>query len=158
DYNLYRHALLSGDAALTGFRPDLVLVALDENAVALSHPPDAAKSHIEGELDREIDAIKQLWKCIRERYGAPPVQQTLLSLTAPVFGNYEGIVPGSSSAVVDAFNARLREAARDEKALLVAIAWEAGRRGFVPELVDPVRWHHAKQLVSPVFTPFYGDL
>ena len=158
DYNLYRHALLSGDEALARFRPDLVLLALDENAFALSFPPDVATSHIEAELDREIDAIKQLWKCVRERYGAQPVQQTLLTITAPIFGNYEGIVPGSPGAVVDAFNTRLREAAREEKVLLVDIAWEAGRCGFVPELVNPVRWHHAKQLVSPLFTPFYGDL
>jgi FkbH-like protein len=158
DYNLYRHALLSGDVALADFHPDFVLLALDEAAVVPSFPPDATVSEVEMEVDREIDAIKQLWSCIRERYGAQPVQQTLLGVTPPVFGNYEALIPGSVGSAVDLFNARLRQAAREEKALLIDLAWEAGRGRLASEFVDPVRWYHAKQLVSPLFTPFYGDL
>jgi FkbH-like protein len=36
------------------------------------------------------------------------------------------------------------------------LAWHAARGGEA--LADPVRWHQAKQLVSPVLAPLYGDL
>jgi FkbH-like protein len=157
-YNLYRQELLSGDAALANFRPNFLLLALDEAAIGLSCSLEAPASQIEAKLDQEIGALKQLWRSIRERYGAQPIQQTLLRTTVPIFGNYEGLISGSPGALWDAFNARLRKAARDEKVLLLDIDWEAARRGLIPELVDPVRWHHAKQLVSPLFTPLFGDL
>ena len=45
----------------------------------------------------------------------------------------------------------------DERVLLLDIALHAARKGH-ENINDPVRWHHAKQLVSPVLSPWYGDL
>ncbi|MDF3812582.1 MULTISPECIES: HAD-IIIC family phosphatase [Rhodopseudomonas] len=158
-YNSYRQELLNGDPALAHFAPDFIVLALDEHALGLSFPPDIDGADLDAEIDRELDEIRQLWRCIRERYGAQPVQQTLVcGTTLPVFGNYEGLVPGAGVSVVESFNAKLRQAAREDKVLLLDLAWEAARRGFIPDLVHPVRWHQAKQLVSPPFAPFFGDL
>jgi FkbH-like protein len=158
DYSLFHQALLVGNASLEKFRPEFVILTLDEFAVQLAFPAYVASLDLEIELAREIDAVRHLWKCIRERYGAQPVQQTLVAATPPVFGNFEGLVPSSTTAAVEAFNTRLRQAAREDGVLLVDLAWEAARRGIIPNLVDPVRWHHAKQLVTPLLAPIYGDL
>jgi len=158
-YNSYRQELLAGDRALAEFEPDFCLLALDEMALGLSFPIDMAAAEIETEIDRSVADIRQLWRRMRERYSGQPIQQTLVAgATPPIFGNYDGLVPGTTVAAVDLLNARLRLAARNDKVLLVDLAWEAARRGFIPDLVNPKRWHQAKQLIDPTFAPVCGDL
>jgi FkbH-like protein len=158
DYGLFRQAIIGGDSSLLEFAPHLILLAIDEFNVPLGFPSDIVNNELEAALDQRVNSIRHLWQCIRETFRAQPVQQTLVSPNPPLFGNYEGLVPGAPFAVIERFNAKLREAARADGALLVDVAWEAARRGMMPIIVDPVRWHHAKQMISPLMAPAYGDL
>jgi FkbH-like protein len=158
DYGLFRHEIMEGNSALLEFAPHLILLAIDEFNVPLGFPSNIATNELETALDQRVDSLRHLWQRIRETFGAQPVQQTLVSPNEPLFGNYEGLVPGAPLAVIERFNAKVREAARKDGALLVDVAWEAARRGLTPIIVDPVRWHHAKQMISPLMAPLYGDL
>src|SRR5690606_9258676 len=48
-------------------------------------------------------------------------------------------------------------APREDGVLLLDLAWQAAQGGYGDGLAEPVRWHQAKQLVSPNLAPLYGD-
>ena len=90
-------------------------------------------------------------------YGAQVIQQTLVCAGPPLFGSFEGLVPGAPTTVTERLNTALRKAAREDNVLLLDLAWLA--HGFPPSAIaDPVRWHQAKQLIAPQAAPLYGDL
>ena len=95
-------------------------------------------------VEARVDELRQLWRRARERHVAQVVQQTL--------------VPAAPHAVIDRLNAGIRAAARQDGVLLLDLAWQAAHSSNGQGIADPVRWHQAKQLVSPTFTPVYGDL
>ena len=155
-YGLYRQALTGPDPELADFNPQFLLLALDAHEVQSEIPVDAGKAEIANAIGRRIDDLRQLWRAARERYGAQVIQQTFVSRVPPLFGSYEGLVPGSPSAVIESLNNVIRSAAREEGVLLLDLAWLCQRTG-ADDVGDPVRWHQAKQLVSPHFSPQYGD-
>jgi FkbH-like protein len=109
-------------------------------------------------VQARIDELRHLWRQARERHAAQIVQQTLLPAEPLLFGSFEALVPASPYAVVERLNAGIRAAAREEGVLLLDLAWQAARASYGEGLGDPVRWHQAKQLVSPTLAPLYGDL
>ena len=155
-YGLYRQALTGPDPELANFKPQFLLLALDAHEVQSEIPVDAAKAEVAVAIDRRIDDLRQLWRAARERYGAHVIQQTFVSRAPPLFGSYEGLIPGSPSAVIECLNNAIRSAALEEGVLLLDLAWLCQRSG-ADDVGDPVRWHQAKQLVSPHFAPQYGD-
>lgn len=157
-YGQYRQDLLGENPALERFAPQLVLLALDAVDLAFDLPLDACEADVADAVDRRVDQLRGLWRRSRERFGAQVVQQTLLPAVLPLFGSYEGVVPAAPYALTERLNAAIRAAAREDDVLLIDLAWLAAANGLTPQLADPVRWHHAKQLVSPVFAPLYGDI
>lgn len=155
-FGLYRQALAGSDPEFLDFNPQFLLLALDAHEVQSEIPVDATKAVVADAIARRIDDLRQLWRAARERCGAHVIQQTFVSAAPPLFGSYEGLVPGSPSAVIERLNDATRSAALEEGVLLLDLAW-LGRRCAADDLGDPVRWHHAKQLVSPHFAPQYGD-
>jgi FkbH-like protein len=155
-YGLYRQALLGPDPALSAFRPDLVLIALDARDAVPELPPTATEEEAAQLLQGRVEELRALWRHGRE-LGARMVQQTILATDPPAYGQYEGLMPASPGTMVDALNAAMSAAARKDGVLLLDlarhVAWH-GRDGFG----DPVLWHRAKQLVSPAAAPLYGDL
>jgi FkbH-like protein len=81
----------------------------------------------------------------------------LLNTHHNMFGSYEGLLSATPYSATELFNVRLREAASQEGILVLDIGMHAALKGH-ENIVDPVRWHQAKQLVSPVLSPWYGDL
>lgn len=157
-YGLYRQSLLGTDAALVAFAPQLILLALDAHDSALQLPLDATEAEVEAAVQGRVDEWRQLWRQARERFSARVVQQTLLAGEPPLFGSFDGLLPASPRAVLERLNAALRSAARAEGVLLLDLAWQAAQGTFGSGLADPVRWHQAKQLVSPSLAPWYGDM
>jgi FkbH-like protein len=156
-YGTWRQDLLGPDPALAAFAPELILLAPDAREMVPQLPAAATAEEAARAVAAAVEALRALWQAARRRFGARLVQQTLLALDPPAFGEYEGLAPASAGALVDALNQAIRDAARQEGALLLDLArhvqWQ-GREGFA----DPVLWHRAKQLVSPAAAPVYGDL
>ena len=154
-YGMYRQALLGGNPALDAFAPELIVLALDANDSPVQVALDAPEGEVDAAVQARVEELRQLWRAARERFSARVVQQTLVCADPPVFGQYEGLVPGAPAAVVERLNAAIRAAARSEGVLLLDLAWHgAGRDG----IADARRWHQAKQLVSPSLAPWYGDM
>lgn len=157
-YGLYRQALLGRDEDLATFGPQILLLALDADALVPQMPLSATEDDVAVALERALDDLRLLWRRAREEYGAQPVQQTLVANTLPLFGSYEGLVPASPTALRARLNEAIRSAAREEGVLLLDLAWQVPARVGNAELTDALLWHHAKQLINPVFAPLYGDL
>jgi FkbH-like protein len=155
-YGLYRQALMGSDPDLSAFGPQFLLLALDAHEVQSGIPIDATEKDAADAVSKRIEDLRQLWRAGRERYGAQIIQQTFVATAPPLFGSYEGLVPGSPSVFIERLNDAIRSAARQDGVLLLDLAWQA-RRCSGEDVGDPVRWHQAKQLVSPHFAPQYGD-
>ncbi|KTT49553.1 methoxymalonyl-ACP biosynthesis protein [Pseudomonas oryzihabitans] len=156
-YGMYRQALLLENASLTDFAPQVIVLALDANDTPVQVPFDATESDVEAAIDARIEEIRILWRCAKERYAATVIQQTLVSAQPSVFGSYEALVPGAPHSVVSRLNDAIRKAAREDGVLLMDVAWQALQGMYYGGIAEPVRWHQAKQLISPVFAPTYGD-
>lgn len=157
-YGQYRQALFAANAELDAFAPQVVVLALDARDAPLQLPLHASEPEVAAAVDSRIDELRHLWRRARERYAAQVVQQTLVPADPPVFGFFEGLVPAAPHALIERINAGIRAAARQDGVLLLDLAWQAAHGGHGQSLADPVRWHQAKQLVSPTFAPVYGDL
>ncbi|MBU0812615.1 MAG: HAD-IIIC family phosphatase [Gammaproteobacteria bacterium] len=156
-YGMYRQALLMDDAELASFAPQLIVLALDARDAPLQLPLEASQQDVDAAVAERVDELRLLWRRARERYAAQVVQQTIVPADPPIFGSFEALVPASPYALIERLNAAIRAAAREDGVLLMDLAWEAARGSYGDGLAEPVRWHQAKQLVSPNLAPLYGD-
>jgi FkbH-like protein len=156
-YGMYRQALLMDDAELNRFGPQLILLALDARDAPLQLPLEASQEEVDAAVAERVDELRLLWRRARERYAAQVVQQTIVPADPPIFGSFEALVPASPHTLIDRLNSAIRLAAGEDGVLLMDLAWEAARGSYGDGLAEPVRWHQAKQLVSPNLAPLYGD-
>jgi len=156
-YGMYRQALLMDDPELADFAPQLIILALDARDAPLQLPLEASQAEVDAAVAERIEELRLLWRRARERHAAQVVQQTIVPADPPIFGSFEALVPAAPYAVIDRLNAAIRSAAREDGVLLMDLAWEAARGSYGDGLAEPLRWHQAKQLVSPNLAPLYGD-
>ncbi|MFC3609262.1 HAD-IIIC family phosphatase [Stutzerimonas tarimensis] len=156
-YGQYRQALLGNDPVLSDFAPQVVLLALDATEAPLQLPLEATQAQVDAAVRARVDELRLLWARARERFAAQVIQQTLVPADPPLFGSFEGLLPAAPFHLIDQLNSAIRNAAREEGVLLMDLAWQAAQGLYGAGLADPVRWHQAKQLVSPTLAPLYGD-
>jgi FkbH-like protein len=157
-YGQYRQLLLGQDPALAAFAPQVLLLALDTLDLAFDLPLDASEADVAAAVDDRVEQLRALWRCAKERLGAQVIQQTLIPMGPSLFGSYEALVAASPGSLTERLNTAIRAAAKMDGVLLLDLAGHSACTGLNAQLPDPVRWHHAKQLVSPALSPFYGDL
>lgn len=157
-YGLHRQALLGDNAELDAFAPQVVVLALDARDAPPQLPLHASELEVTAAVEARVGELRQLWRRARKRHAAQVVQQTLVPADPPIFGFFEGLMPAAPHAVIERLNAGIRSAARQDGVLLLDLAWQAAQGNHGQGIADPVRWHQAKQLVSPTLAPVYGDL
>ena len=156
-YGLYRNELLEPDPSLLAFAPNVIVIAVDVQDVSFELSLDAKHRDVKVAVDAKVSELVRIWRQARLSFNATIVQQTLLNTHHNMFGSYEGLLPATPYSATELLNVRLREAASQEGILVLDIGIHAALKGH-ENIVDPVRWHQAKQLVSPVLSPWYGDL
>lgn len=156
-YGLYRQALLADNPELQAFAPQVILLALDAHDTPPALPLQASDAEAAAAVRARVDELVGLWRQARQRYAAQVIQQTLVPAEPSLFGAYDALVPGSPRALLERLNHGIRQAAREEGVLLLDLAWGASQGQFGDGLANPVRWHQAKQWVSPVWAPLYGE-
>jgi FkbH-like protein len=156
-YDQYRQELFDAESALAKFRPHVVLLSLDHEHVAVSAPLDAPPGDVAAQVQHNVAELRTLWRVAADRLGCTVIQQTIPNLAPRLFGSFDGAVAGTLFSVIDQLNrALVSEAARARVPVLDLASW-AARLGH-DTWFDPVRWFQAKQLVSPILAPMYGDL
>lgn len=155
-YGGFRQSLEGDDPELRDFDPQVILLALDIHAV-LPRIAIGAQEEAERQIASTVLEVRHLWKRAKDNYGAQIIQQTFLPLTPPLFGSFDALVPASPTAMCMALNQAIRLAAREEGVALLDVEARLPPNINGIDRVDIVRWHHAKQLINPLFAPLYGD-
>lgn len=157
EYGQYLQELTDVSSALHRFRPDTVLLAFDARHVTAGLDAMADADAARAACDAMLAHMRQCWTLARERLGAAVIQQTVLPVLPPLLGNNEQRLFASPARLVARLNAALRDEADAAGVHLLAIDEAAAGDGIL-EWHDPVLWHRAKQEVSPLAGPVYGDL
>ncbi len=156
-YDQYRQELLDPESGLARFRPHAVLLSLDHEHVGVSAPLDASPGDVAAQVQQRSTELRTLWRVAAEKLGCTVIQQTIPNLAPQLFGSFDSAVPGTAFSIIDQLNrALVSDAARARVPVLDLASW-AARLGH-DAWFDPVRWFQAKQLVSPILAPMYGDL
>ena len=156
EYGQYAQELDDPGSALRSFRPNLVLLAFDARHVAAGLDPAADAAASERALRDCLGRMARCWKDA-QALGATVIQQTVLPTLPGLMGSNEQRLPGSAAALVERLNAALPAEAEAAGVHLLSLGAAAARDG-IAAWHDPVLWHRAKQDVTPVAAPVYGDL
>ena len=157
DFGQYQQELADTGSGLHGFRPTVVLLALDAHhlAAGVTAGMDAAAS--EAALTDVTTRLRDLWRQARETLRCPVIQQVPLPLHPHLLGANEHRLPGSPAAFIARLSAAMRPLADEAGVHLLTLDDRAARDGLAA-WHSPTLWHHAKQEVDPRAAPLYGDL
>jgi FkbH-like protein len=157
DYGMYLQVLQQDESDLVAFKPDVVLFAFHaQHLIGTPHPalpPADADALVESAAER----VRGVWRLARERFSAQILQQSVLPVAQPLLGLNERRLPGSGADLIERLNLRLAQLAAHEQVDMLDLRDGIRNDGFY-SWHDPVLWHRAKQEISPVATPAYGDL
>lgn len=156
-YGQFHQEVLDPNSGLRLFAPDVVLLILDSDAALGEMSVTASDQEANDAISERVAEIEHLWKTIQTDIGAVVIQQAILDRSQPLFGSFEFRVPASPVQMITEFNRQLSGRAHDANALWLDLEWWARQIG-IKNLSDPRLWHHAKQEISPVQAPLYGDL
>lgn len=149
--------VLDPTSGLHGFAPDVVMLMHEAGALFPPLSLDADASAARDAVVGQVEALRTLWRRLRDDLGAGVLQATVLGRAAPLFGSFELRVPAAPSSLVRRFNWTLAEAAAADGVLLLDLdAWSA--RFGTRTLTSTALWHHAKQEIAPAQAPLVGDL
>ena len=93
-YGQYRQDLLDPASALHQFKPQAVLFSLSAREAIAGIPVTATAAKVGDVIGRFIAELRSLWRRAREIGGAAVIQQTFMDVSEPLFGGYDGMVPG----------------------------------------------------------------
>jgi FkbH-like protein len=157
DYGQSLQELMDPSSSLHQFRPTVVLIAFDALSFFGTQPLGLTTESAASKLKRALEQVQTLWRISREKFGCRVIQQTPLPLYHPLMGHNEQRLPNSPYHLLRVLNANLRDLADTQKVDLLDINSWAARDGL-KEWHNPVLWHKAKQEVSPMAGPLYGEL
>ena len=157
DYGQYAQELLNPGSGLHGFRPNVVLFALDAHHLLGGISLPSTADEVTRALVRQVDRLALQWRAAREAFGAQIIQNVPLPVFLPLLGNNEHRLPGSRAGAWRQLAAMLRARADTDGVDLVALDDRVSQDGLIA-WHDPALWHRAKQEIHPQAAPLYGDL
>ena len=157
DYGQYLQELTDRASALHAFAPDAILFAFDAHHLLRRADPALDEAGAQAALDDTLAELRGLWGTARDAFRCQILQQTALPVFPPLLGLNEDRLPGSPAALAPRLNMALRQAARDDGVDLLTLDARAAQEG-VAAWHDPVLWLRARQEVTPLAAPMYGEL
>ena len=155
EYGQYLQELIDPSSWLADFAPTHVLLAFDARTAA-SRGARAASG--ENAVAAFVDHVAMCWARARERLpGVSILQQTLLPVLPRVMGSNERRYATSPASLIDRMNGALAERADEAGVDLI----DPGSVSFGRDpsyWYDPLMWFKAKQEVSQIGAPVYGDI
>jgi FkbH-like protein len=157
EYGQYLQELTDGSSGLHAFKPTVVLFALDAHHLASGLQAHADEASANAELQSIQQRISECWRLARDAFACPVIHQTVLPVHLPLLGNNEHRLAGSRSYLIARLNESLRTMADAQAVDLLAIDDQARHDG-IKAWFDLSLWHRAKQEITPVAAPMYGEL
>ncbi|MGJ3252725.1 MAG: HAD-IIIC family phosphatase [Elainellaceae cyanobacterium] len=155
-YGQYRQEVLDPTSGLYQFSPDVVLLSLNAKDVGLNLPWTSGAHDVQAAVEQRIEEWVQLWKTINTQLKAVVIQQTIVIPSERLFGQYDVVLPATPTSILLRVNEVLRIKAAEYNVLLLntdEMVANVGKQLWC----DAALWHHAKQDVSPIYAPIYGD-
>jgi len=156
-YGQFMQELLDTGSPLHQFKPNAVLVALDAQHLFGLQNPVSDSTSASAILDEVCSKLQSLWRTARDHFECQMIQQTVVPLSPALLGQNEHRLAHSQRRLTTSLNERLRALADaggvevlsvDEQIMIDGLsAWH-----------DSSLWHKAKQEISPMAGPIYGDL
>jgi FkbH-like protein len=141
-FGQYHQVILTDDAGLRQFKPDLVVFATDWRSAAQTN---SAKDHVNG--------LSALWSLCRERYAAAVIQWNYEVPVLDPMGRLGKLHPGARNHLLHALNDELWEAERSGRGAFIldieGIASEFGKAQWE----DASAWEISRQYPSAAATP-----
>lgn len=157
DFGQYRQALAEETSELWRFAPDFVLLTLDAHHIVRGLDIAAVRDGAAALLGGVIADLGGICRTIAKRSSCRIIVQTALPVFPALLGNNEHRLPGSPRQAIADWNNRLRDLAEEEGFDLLATDARAAEDGLHC-WHDPVLWNKAKQEISPLAAPMYGEL
>lgn len=157
DYGMYRTALQDDASALFEFKPDALLFAFDAAHLFGVQNPGLTSAAADALLEAAAERIRGVWQLARRRFAGQILQQSIAPVVPPLLGLNERRLPGSTAALLDRLNLRIAEMAQQEGVDVLDLSRAIANDGL-NIWHEPVLWHRAKQEISPIAAPAYGDL
>jgi FkbH-like protein len=156
DYGQYRQALLDPESPLWEFQPQVIVFAIDARSFIGNHfiaDSNTADKHVES----RVNDLTTLWRVARDRFGAQVIQQAFMPTFPQLMGNAEYRALGSPASMIQSANAKIRQSAKIENVDILALDDRVQRDG-VGAWYNGALWNRAKQEISPIAAPMYGEL
>ena len=157
DYGQYLQELLDLHSPLHRFKPSAILYAFEATHFLGLQSPVADKISAPEILDDVFAKLRTIWKKAKDNFGCQVIQQTFLPTALPLLGQNEQRLPHSLHRLISQLNQRLRMEADAEGVDLLALDDRIAVDGL-HAWHDPLLWHKAKQEITPLAGPLYGDL
>jgi FkbH-like protein len=157
DYGMYLQALQEESSELFAFKPDVMLFAFHAQHILPASHPAMSADEATALVESAAEGIRDVWRLARRRFSGQIIQQSLLPVFHPLMGSNERRLPGSSAALLDRLNLRISQLAEEESVDVLDLGRAVQGDGLY-SWHDPVLWHRAKQELSPLAAPAYGEL
>jgi FkbH-like protein len=157
DYGQYLQAILDPASSLHRFKPDVILFAFEFSHFFWGEAPATDGATAEATLEQTMGRLRDLWRKARDFFECAVLQQTVLPVALPLIGNNEHRVPNAPLRLIRTLNERLRAESQEAGTDLLAIDERVSSDGL-GAWHDPVLWHRAKQEITPLAAPLYGEL
>ena len=157
DYGMYQQELQDEASALFKFKPDAILLAFHAAHVFGVQQLSAQRAEAQAIVAAAAERIAGLWQLARRHFQGQILQQSVLPVLRPLLGQNERRLPASGAHLVEQLNGRLQELADEHTVDMLALGSaivEDGLRIWH----DPMLWLRAKQEISPLAAPAYGEL
>jgi FkbH-like protein len=157
DYGMYLQALQDDSSALFNFKPDVILFAFHAQHLFGVPNPALPRENASALVESTAERVRDIWRLARKRFSGQIIQQSVLPVFDPLIGLNERRLPGSDAFLVDSLNIRIGELADAENVDILDLD-RAVRGDGLRVWHDPVLWYRAKQELSPLAAPAYGEL
>jgi FkbH-like protein len=157
DYGQYLQAIFDPASSIHQFKPDVILFAFEFSHFFGGEAPVSDRAAAEAALEQTIGRLRDLWRKAQDSFGCAVLQQTVLPVALPLIGNNEHRVPNAPLRLIRTLNERLRAETHEAGTDLLAVDERVSSDGL-GAWHDPVLWHRAKQEITPLAVPLYGEL
>lgn len=156
-FGQWRQELIVPPAELSSFAPTHLMFAQTAEDVLGAVPIGASNEEADEAVSLAVLQLAKFWELARKHYGARIVQQSFVDTSHPIFGSLDKAVAATTASLVEKLNRAVRAAAGQADVLVLDLDYWVARHGR-DVWYDEALWHHAKQLVAPAASSFYGDL
>jgi FkbH-like protein len=156
-YGQYIQELSDQSSALHTFDPTTVVLAHDAHHFLRGSDPTFSNADADLLVRNRISTLRDTWRQLRATFRCQILQQTVAPIFPTILGQNEHRLPGSPARLTSRINEALREVADMDGIDLLALDSRIAIDGL-GMWHDPGLWHRAKQEVSPVAAPLYGEL